>query len=136
MHEFCIPIQFSAHSKERMLEREISINKEDVTVEYLKKLPYYTDKGCNKYLDWKNQVVYYVRKHKEVYKVETIIKTNKIQMLRNYCDAYRMLCVHKYHVKNECKYCNEWNFNRFCRDHLFGTCTRGENCKFIHKNFD
>ena len=30
--------------------------------------------GCNKYLDWKNQVVYYVRKHKQVYKVETIIK--------------------------------------------------------------
>jgi hypothetical protein len=136
MHEFCIPIQFSAHSKERMLEREISIKKEDVTLEYLKKLPYYTDKGCNKYLDWKNQVVYYVRKHKEVYKVETIIKTNKIQMLRNYCDAYRMLCVHKYHVKNECKYCNDWNFNRFCRDHLFGTCKRGENCKFIHKDFD
>ena len=102
-------IQFTAHSKERMLQREINLDKDNITLEYLKKLPYYTDKGCTKYLDWKNQVVYYVRKRGNKYNVETIIKTNKIQMLRNYCDAYRMLCVNKYHVKNECRYCKEWD---------------------------
>ena len=69
MHEYCIPvsIQFTAHSKERMQQREIDLNKDDITIEYLKKLPYYTDNGCTKYLDWKNQVVYYVRKHNKVF---------------------------------------------------------------------
>ena len=87
-------------------------------------------------MDWKHQVVFYVRKNKDQYKVETIIKTNRIQMLRNMCDAHRMLCENKYHPNNKCIHCDSWKFEKICRDHLFGTCKRGENCKFIHKNFD
>ena len=53
-------------------------------------------------------------------------------MLRNLCDAHRMLCETKYHPQNICKYCDKWNFNKICRDHIFGTCKRGCKCKFNH----
>ena len=129
-------LHFMPHSLDRMKERGIKLNRENITVEYINTLPYYTDKGCYKYLDWKHQVVFYVRKNKHQYKVETIIKTNRIQMLRNMCDAHRMLCENKYHPNNKCIHCDSWKFEKICRDHLFGTCKRGENCKFIHKNFD
>ena len=39
-------------------------------------------------------------------------------MLRNLCDAHRMLCQTKYHPKNKCKYCEKWNFNKICRDRI------------------
>lgn len=127
-------LTITAHAIERMRQREIDINKEEITMEYIKKLPFYTDNGCYKYLDTKKQVVYYIRKKKdEVYLLETIIKTNKIQMLRNVCDAYKMRCVHLYHPENKCVHCKEWDFNRICRDNLFGTCKRGDSCKYIHK---
>ena len=127
-------IKFKTHSLQRMKERDIDLNKNNISVDYVKKLPYYTDKGCIKYLDWENQVVYYVRKYNDTFNVETIIKTNPIQMLRNLCDAYRMLCENKYHTKNECVHCKEWNFRSICRDNLFGTCTRGSKCMYIHKS--
>jgi hypothetical protein len=126
-------LKFKQHSLDRMKERGINLKKEDITANYLRSMPYYTDKGCIKYLDWNNQVVYYVRLYDGSYNVETIIKTNPIQMIRNLCDAYRMLCENKYHTQNKCIHCNNWKFERICRDNLFGTCKRGDDCKYIHK---
>ena len=96
------------------------------------KMPHYIDNGCYKFLDHKRQVIFYVRNSHNKITVETIIKTNPIQMLRNMCDAHRMLCEQKYHKKNKCRYCKLWTFNNICRDNLFGTCKRGKDCKFNH----
>ena len=120
------------HFKERMKERNINLDLSKLNINVIKKMPYYIDNGCYKYLDNKNQVIYYVRFGDNCYKLETIIKTNRIQMLRNLCDAHRMLCERIYHKNNICKYCEKWSFNKICRDHIFGTCVRGEKCKFNH----
>ena len=127
-------LTITAHAKERMREREINIKREDINMEYINKLPYHTDNGCYKYLDTKKQVVYYIRRKGDNYILETMIKTNKIQMLRNVCHAYRMRCIHVYHPHNKCVHCRDWDFNKICRDNLFGTCKRGESCKYIHKS--
>ena len=130
----CIPcnVSFTQHFKERLRERKINIDLNDININRILSLPHYIDNGCYKYLDNRHQVIYYIRRNDTGFKLETIIKTNKIQMLRNLCDAHRMLCETKYHPNNICKYCNKWNFNNICRDHIFGTCQRGSNCKFNH----
>ena len=120
------------HFKERLKERGIDLEFSKLNIEIIRKMPHYIDNGCYKYLDHKNQVIYYVRKVRNCYKLETIIKTNPIQMLRNLCDAHRMLCESIYHPNNTCKYCKKWTFNNICRDHIFETCIRGEKCKFNH----
>lgn len=125
-------VAFTQHFRERMKQRKIDIDIQDIDINRIKKLPHYIDNGCYKYLDNKNQVIYYVRKYKNVYKLETIIKTNPIQMLRNLCDAHRMLCERVCHPQNCCKFCDKWCFNKICRDHMFGTCQRGNSCKFNH----
>jgi len=125
-------VSFTQHFKERLRERKIDIDLNDININRILGLPHYIDNGCYKYLDNRNQVIYYVRRNNKGFKLETIIKTNKIQMLRNLCDAHRMLCETKYHPFNKCRYCEKWNFNNICRDHIFGTCQRGSNCKFNH----
>lgn len=125
-------VSFTQHFKERMKERKIDINLKDIDIKRILSLPHYIDNGCYKFLDNKYQVIYYIRKNNTCFKLETIIKTNKIQMLRNLCDAYRMLCETKFHPKGICKYCDKWKFKKICRDHIFGTCKRGCNCKFNH----
>ena len=129
-NEACV--SFTKHFKERMKERNITLDLSEFNINRIVNLPYYVDNGCYKYLDNKNQVIYYIRNDKYGFKLETIIKTNPIQMLRNLCDAHRMLCERKYHNLNKCKYCEIWNFNKICRDHIFGTCKKGEKCKFNH----
>ena len=126
-------ILVSDHSRERIAERGIKIDMSLLTESYIKSLPYYTDRGCYKFLDAKNQVVYYIRNFKNKLQLETIVKTNPIQMLRNLCDAFVMRCRTHYHNKNQCVYCNKWDFKRICRDHIFGTCKR-KNCKYNHVN--
>jgi hypothetical protein len=125
-------VLFTKHFRERIKERGIVLDLSEININRILSLPHYIDNGCYKYLDNKNQLVYYIRKNKTSLKLETIIKTNKIQMLRNLCDAHRMLCETKYHHHNVCKYCDKWNFNKICRDHIFGTCKRGFKCKFNH----
>ena len=125
-------IIITQHFRERLKERDINLNLSDLDINKIIKMPYYIDNGCYKFLDNKNQVIYYVRNYDYGIKLETIIKTNRIQMLRNFCDAHRMLCETKYHKKGKCKYCKKWNFEKICRDHIFGTRKRGNNCKFNH----
>ena len=96
-HDTCIPcnpcnLSFTQHFKERLRERKIDIDLNDINIKRILGLPHYIDNGCYKYLDNKHQVIYYIRKNHNGFKLETIIKTNKIQMLRNLCDAHRMLC--------------------------------------------
>lgn len=131
-HQSSCSLLFTQHFKERMKERNINLDLSKICINEIKKMPYYIDNGCYKFLDNKNQVIYYIRKCNEGYKLETIIKTNRIQMLRNFCDAYRMLCETKYHKQGMCKYCDKWKFEKICRDHIFGTCKRANNCKFNH----
>jgi hypothetical protein len=130
----CTEIKFTQHALDRIKQRDITINKAQITINYIKQLPYYTDNGCIKYLDWSNQVIYYIRNNNKTFTLETIIKTNPIQMLRNLCDAYRMLCVNKHHPNNKCIYCNLWKFNNICRDNLFGACKRHTECRYFHTN--
>jgi len=127
-------IMVSDHSRERIKERGIKIDTSLLTESYIKSLPYYTDRGCYKYLDAKKQLVYYIRKCKHTLQLETIIKTNPIQMLRNLCDAYVMRCRTHYHKQNQCIYCEKWDFKMICRDNIFGTCKRNNNCKYNHVN--
>jgi hypothetical protein len=125
-------VVFTEHFKERLKQREINLDLSTVNINEIIKMPYYKDTGCYKFLDHKRQVIFYIRHSNNTFKIETIIKTNPIQMLKNMCDAHRMLCEQKYHKKNKCKYCKLWNFNNICRDNLFGECTRYDNCKFNH----
>ena len=128
----CNNVFFTQHFKERLKQREINLDISSININEIIKMPHYIDNGCYKFLDHKRQVIFYVRNSDNKITVETIIKTNPIQMLRNMCDAHRMLCEQKYHKKNKCKYCKLWNFNNICRDNLFGTCKRGDDCKFNH----
>ena len=125
-------VSFTPHFKERIKERNIDLDLSKFNIKRILSLPYYIDNGCYKYLDNKNQVIYYIRKKNNKYELEIIIKTNPIQMLRNLCDAHRMLCERKYHNLNICKYCDSWDFNKICRDHIFGSCNKGTKCKFNH----
>lgn len=93
-------VLFTSQCKERIKERNIDLDLSKFNIKRILFLPYYIDNGCYKYLDNKNQVIYYIRKKNNKYELETIIKTNPIQMLRNLCDAHRMLCESKYHPKN------------------------------------
>jgi len=95
---------------ERKQQRDIHLNPEDVSIEYVKSLPFYTNNGCFHYCDSKEGITYYVRGDEVV----TVIKRNPIAMARRICE-----------IKG-------WNFNRLCRDNLFGNCNRGNKCKYEH----
>ena len=101
---------WNTHAKERKQQRGIEIS--DVSVEYVTSLPYYTNNGCYHYCDSVNGITYYVRDNTIV----TIIKRHPISMARRICE-----------IKG-------WDFNCICRDHLFNNCTRGNRCKYIHKD--
>ena len=102
-------IRYSGHALERSFERQIKLDPK-LTYDNIKSLPVYTtDNGCIKYLDMKNNIVYYVRNKKIV----TMIRGNPIQMLRYYAFGKNL------------------DFNRLCRDHVFNNCKR-KNCKFTH----
>ena len=103
---------YSIHAIERAKQRNIILNK-NLKIENILNMPIYKkDRGCIMYLDIKMNIVYYVRDNK----VETLIKTNPIQMLRYYLIG-----------KGE-----EDNFDSYCRDNLFGRCKYGCKCKFKH----
>ena len=106
---------WSQHAKERCKER--GINKKTIDIEYVKNLMVYTtERGCTKYLDFKDNLVYYVRNGRDDtdYRIVTIIATNPIQMLRYYAFAKGI------------------KFNTLCRDNAFNTCKHGSRCKYIH----
>ena len=113
-------LRSTSHAKDRCKERGIC--KKRLTVNDIMKFPIYTkDSGCTKYLDIKNNYVYYVRNdgfdketNQQKYKIVTMIETNPIQMLRYYAFGQKI------------------DFRCLCRDHAFGTCTRGAKCRFIH----
>ena len=116
-------VRETSHAKDRRKERGVRIPK--LYISDILKLPVYTkDGGCTKYLDIKNNCVYYVREDgydretgKKKYKITTHIEnTNPIQMLRYYAFGKKL------------------DFNCLCRDHAFGTCTRGAKCRYIHIN--
>jgi len=102
---------WTTHAMERKNEREINIDPSSVYMTHVLSLPYYTNNGCYHYCDTKEGITYYVRGSEIV----TIIKRNPIQMARKICEIKR------------------WDFNCLCRDHLFGNCKRGEECKYVHK---
>ncbi len=106
----CGKFNWSNHAMERKEERHIHLNPSDVSIEYVKSLPHYTNNGCYHYCDSKEGITYYVRGNEVV----TVIKRNPIAMARRICE-----------IKG-------WNFNRLCRDHLFGNCKRGDKCKYEH----
>jgi hypothetical protein len=106
----CGKFHWSNHAMERKEERHIHLNPSDVSIEYVKSLPHYTNNGCYHYCDSKEGITYYVRGNDVV----TVIKRNPIAMARRICE-----------IKG-------WNFNRLCRDHLFGNCKRGDKCKYEH----
>ena len=113
-------LRSTSHAKDRCKERGIC--KKRLTVDQIMRFPIYTkDSGCTKYLDIKNNYVYYVREDgydketgKKKYKIVTMIETNPIQMLRYYAFGKKL------------------DFSCLCRDNAFGTCSRGAKCKFIH----
>jgi len=106
-------MRYSGHAKERSCERSIKLDKE-ISYDEISKMPIYTtDNGCTKYLDIRNNIVYYVRKRSVV----TMIKTNPIQMLRYYAFGKGL------------------NFNKLCRDNVFNNCQR-KMCKYVHVNFE
>ena len=113
-------LRATSHAKDRCKQRGIC--KQRLTVNDIMKFPIYTkDSGCTKYLDIKNNYVYYIRQdgydketNQKKYKIVTMIKTNPIQMLRYYAFGQKI------------------DFRCLCRDHAFGTCVRGAKCKFIH----
>ena len=122
-------VRETSHAKDRRKERGVCIPK--LHINDILKLPIYTidkesqdDIGCTKYLDIKNNCVYYIREDgydrksgKKKYKITTHIEnTNPIQMLRYYAFGQNI------------------DFNTLCRDNAFGTCKRGVNCKYIHIN--
>lgn len=103
----------TSHARIRQKERNIQLNG-TLTIDVVKKMPIYTtDNGCVKYLDIPNQIVYYVRGDKIV----TMIRTNRIQMLRYYAFSKKI------------------DFNSLCRDHIFNTCNRGCACKYVHIDY-
>ena len=105
---------YSNHALERARQRNININR-DLKIENVLNMPIYKkDRGCIMYLDIASNIVYYVRDNS----IETLIKTNPIQMLRYYLIG-----------KGE-----EEKFNSYCRDNLFGKCNYGCKCKFKHIN--
>ena len=106
-------MQITKHAYERALERGIDIDRLIYYKNILKMPIYTTDNGCTKYLDVKNQIVYYVRNRT----IETMISTNPIQMLRYYAFGKGM------------------DINKLCRDHACNNCKRS-NCKYIHVNFE
>lgn len=106
----CGRFHWSNHAIERKQERNIRLNPSEVSIDYVKSLPYYTNNGCFHYCDSKEGITYYVRGNEVV----TVIKRNPIAMARRICE-----------IKG-------WNFNRLCRDHLFGNCKRGNKCKYEH----
>ena len=119
----------TSHAKDRRKQRGVCIPK--LHINDILKLPIYTidkdsptDSGCTKYLDIKNNCVYYIREDgydrksgKKKYKITTHIEnTNPIQMLRYYAFGQNI------------------DFDTLCRDNAFGNCTRGAKCRFIHIN--
>lgn len=112
------------HALSRKSERDINItktgdmyyiNNKEISITDISKLPYVRDNGCFKYYDYKNFVSWYVRGNKIV----TIVKYDKIAI-------FRRIITDVYH----------WNFNEFCRDHLFNSCCRGNKCKYKHIDLD
>ena len=103
-------LQWDSHAQTRKTERNININPSRLTVGYVKKLPYYTNSGCYHYCDVKEGIIYYVRDNKLV----TLIKAHPIAMLRKICMIRGL------------------HFDSICRDHIFGNCRRGCNCKYQH----
>lgn len=108
-------MRVSGHADDRAHERGICIDKyKGIDYGSILKMPIYTtDNGCTKYLDVKNQIVYYVRNKT----IETMISTNPIQMLRYYAFGKGL------------------DINKLCRDHACNNCKRS-NCKYIHVNFE
>ena len=113
-------LRVTGHAKQRKKERQISSITKDINE--IINFPVYTrDNGCTKYLDLKNNIVYYVRKDgidiktkNQKYKIVTMIKTNPIQMLRYYAFGKNL------------------DFKCLCRDNAFHNCSRGDKCKYIH----
>lgn len=104
---------YSSHAIQRGKQRNVAIDK-SITVDEIKTFPLYTiDNGCEKYLDMKNGIIYYIRGKNVV----TVVKShNPIQMLKNYAFGANI------------------DFNTLCRDHVFNNCNRN-NCKYTHINF-
>ena len=102
--------QWMPHANHRKKERNISVDTSKITLDYITKLPFYTNGECYHYCDVNEGVIYYVRENKIV----TIIKTNPIAMLRKICMI------------------REIDFNCVCRDNIFGNCKRGNHCRYIH----
>jgi hypothetical protein len=101
---------YTQHALERRHERGINLDSK-INIENIKIMPIYTqDTGCVKYLDIKNNIVYYVRNNKVV----TMINTNPIQMLKYYAFGSKI------------------DFKKLCRDNAFKTCRFGHKCKYIH----
>ena len=114
-------LKWNNHAIERKTEREISLDPKTVSIDYISTLPYYTNDGCYHYCDMKKNATYYVRDipndNGELVKtVVTIIKRNPIQMARRICEIYG------------------WKFETICRDNLFGNCSRGNRCRYLHKH--
>ena len=112
------------HALDRKSERNIDIslidgryyiNNKEIKIEKINKLPYVKDNGCFKYYDFNNCVSWYVRDNK----IMTIVKYEKIAI-------FRRIITDVYNLK----------FNDFCRDHIFGTCKRGANCRYKHINMN
>lgn len=105
--------KWTKHALERRQERDITIDPSHVNINDVVKLPYTIENGCYKYCDSKNGITYYIRNQEIV----TIIKRNPIAMARRICQIKSI------------------DFKSICRDHLFGNCKRGKECRFIHYNF-
>ena len=71
----CTPcnVSFTQHFKERLRERKIDIDLNDININRILGLPHYIDNGCYKYLDNKHQVIYYIRRNRNGFKLENYI---------------------------------------------------------------
>lgn len=114
-------LKWNNHALERKQERDIVLDPATVSIDYISKLPYYTNNNCYHYCDTEKNVTYYVRdipneKGDMMKTIVTIIKRNPIQMARRICEI------------------NGWKFESICRDNLFGNCRRGSRCRYQHKH--
>ena len=74
------PLKYTPHAIERSRERNIEIDW-SLTLDEIIRFPIYSiDKGCTKYLDTNNNILYYLRGHYIV----TMVSTTPLQTLRYY----------------------------------------------------
>ena len=75
-----ITLKYTPHALERSRERNIEIDW-SLTLDKIIRFPIYSiDKGCTKYLDTNNNILYYLRGHYIV----TMVSTTPLQTLRYY----------------------------------------------------